>query len=348
MNETDQEQEDGPEPDDSPSIFAIGTEILTLRRWIAAGAAIALVATAAWVLYDGRWYTATATVAPRSTSDPSRAGLAALAGQFGVSVGSAQPQQSPEYFAALITSRVVLEPLLADSFVIDSTEKAKSLSELLKVRQNPARQRADRTLQRLAESIESSTDKKTGIVRVSVRSHWPAVALRITKRILETLNEVNISARQTQASEERRFTGGRLAETRLALRAAEDAIQAFLKSNQNYQNAPHLELQYQRLQREVTLQTQLALTLAQSYEQARIAEVRDIPLLVQLDQPKLPQLPDPPSRKLLAMLALVSGAVGGAAAGFLFRAVRRRRELGDPDVTAFFSEMHVAVRRHAS
>jgi uncharacterized protein involved in exopolysaccharide biosynthesis len=65
--------------------------------------------------------------------------------------------------------------------------------------------------------------------------------------------------------------------------------------------------------------------LAQNYEQARIDEVRDIPVITIVEEPSPPALPDPRMLLLRGVLALVAGALLGALIAFFLAYVRASR-----------------------
>src|SRR5207249_3089073 len=149
----------------------------------------------------------------------------------------------------------------------------------------------------LEKWISTSVSGKTGVVSFTVeaRSRW--LALGIANRTLEVLNDFNVHRRQTQAGAERRFVEGRLAELKDELHAAEDKVQRFLQQNREFRNSPPLLFEYERLQREVATRQAIYTTLAESYERARINEVRDTPAITVLQAPRLPLLPQ--SRRLV-------------------------------------------------
>jgi uncharacterized protein involved in exopolysaccharide biosynthesis len=143
------------------------------------------------------------------------------------------------------------------------------------------------------------------------------------------LNDYNLQSLQSQAAAERRFTEARLDEARAALRGAEDALERFLEENRQY-TSPPLALERERIQRDVMLQQQIVMGLAQHYEDARIREVRNTPVITIVEEPALPVFPDP--RGTLRLLIL-SGVLSGVAASgvVVFRAGWKRQRATDPD-----------------
>jgi capsule polysaccharide export protein KpsE/RkpR len=88
------------------------------------------------------------------------------------------------------------------------------------------------------------------------------------------------------------------------LRASEDRLLAFSQANRRIQDSPDLIAQRARLERDVTMQQQIYTTLAQAYEQAKIEEVRDTPVLTVITPPEVPARPD--SRRLAVKGALLT------------------------------------------
>jgi uncharacterized protein involved in exopolysaccharide biosynthesis len=154
------------------------------------------------------------------------------------------------------------------------------------------------------------------MVVVEVQLREAAVSQAVARALLAQLDTFNLRTRQTQASSERRFTEGRLAEARAELRGAENDLLAFLQSNRDFRSSPQLTFLYDRLTRDVTLKQQVYTTLAQAFEQARIDEVRDTPVITVVEDPMLPARADP-----MPFARAISGGVvlGLALAVFLGR-----------------------------
>jgi uncharacterized protein involved in exopolysaccharide biosynthesis len=125
---------------------------------------------------------------------------------------------------------------------------------------------------------------------------------------VELLNRFNLERRQSQSREERRFSGDRLASAERELRAAEQTHLAFLERNRAYSESPVLTFEANRLSREVQVKQEVFLTLTKSYEQARIAEVRDTPVLTVID-PAVP--PVMRTRPRLLVGTIVAGLLAG-------------------------------------
>ncbi len=324
-------------PDEGVSFFWIAAVLLRERRLIGWITGLGMIAAVAVVLIRRPTYSTTFTFLPKAPDEQSVAGLASLAGQFGLSLGNiGKNEQSPQFYADLLTTRRLLGPIAEGSFAVDADSTVKvPLQTYLEIADGPEPLMADKTLKKLREKVVSTSvaTRTTGVVTVNIRTHSPYLSLAIARRLLEGLNEFNLVTRQSQAREERRFTEGRLDDARVALRAAEDDLQRFLVNNRQT-DFPALTFQRDRLQREVTLRQEIVTSLSQKYEENRIREVRDTPVITVIEVPMLAPRTDPRGRALILLLGVaLSFAVGAAIA--LIRATWRSDggQGGDPALT---------------
>lgn len=220
----------------------------------------------------------------------SLASLSSLAGQFGVNLPSADPAASPDFYAALLQTREILQPIAERRYAIgkgrDSTTK--SFIELYDISGSDSGRTLAEAMQVLQRSILTiGFDRQTGIVSLRIRTKWPELSYQMGQYTVALLNEFNLQSRQTQASAEKAFLGERLDTARAEVRAAENRLQDFLLRNRSYQNDPILAFDHDRLQRELTLRQEVFSTLTQSFEQARISSVRNTPSVSFVETPKL-------------------------------------------------------------
>jgi uncharacterized protein involved in exopolysaccharide biosynthesis len=156
------------------------------------------------------------------------------------------------------------------------------------------------------------------------------VSFEVANRLLEGVNKFNLVTRQSQAGEERRFTEERLTAARASLRVAEDRLERFLRANRQL-GSPGLIFERDRLQREVTLQQQVVVGLAQAHEDARIREVRDTPVITVIERPTLAAEPDPRGRLVILMSGTLIAFFVGILAALMRDGARRLRATGaDP------------------
>ena len=338
---------------DGVSLYWLLSAVLRSRHAILTFVVAGLIAGVVIVVLRRPNYTASFAFLPQAGQDPSKAaGLASIAGQFGISLGAlGGSSQPPQLYADLLTTREVLLPIVRDSFAVEgSMGRKERLPEFLEVRGENEPVVLDKTLRVLRRDVISSVvaTRTTGMVTVNVRTESPTVSLRIAERLLDGLNRFNLVTRQSQAGEERRFTESRFEAAQVSLREAENKLQRFLQDNRQYSNSPQLTFERDRLQREVSLRQQVFQTLAQQYEDARIKEVRDTPVITVIERPVLPARPDPQLRAWILLLCMLAGALCGVMLA-MFRVSRERRELSalEPDRSEFLRQLELVRRKHA-
>ena len=316
------------------SMLALGTSLLRHRwrviRWSAACALVAGIV----AFTRPAVYTATASFVPQG-NDVSRSGLANLAGQLGMALPPSNQSLSPEFYAKLLESRVLLLPIVSDTIAVHEIGKRVPVLELLGVDKSMGFARAQEAgLKALQKVVTSSVTKTTGVVAVTVASKWPSVSLAITTALIDGVNNFNQRTRQGQAAAERRFVEGRLAVAASDLRAAEDRLQVYLATNRNL-GSPELQMQRDRLQRDVTLRQQVYTSLTQSYEEARIREVRDTPVITLFESPWVGANPESRGRLRWMLVGLILGAFLGGFLAFNSDQTLRRRKEGDAEAEEF-------------
>lgn len=275
------------------------------RRLIVACGAAAFLLVGGVAILRPRTYTSTARFMPQATeSNLSR--LSGIAATLGVAVGGTDPGSSPAFYSDLLRSRDILRRTVETRyrFATDEDSLSGTLIELFRVKGPSAAIRRDVATRALLKNIEVLVSRETGTIDLEVSTPWPELSRQVAARMIGLVSEFNLNRRQTKAGAERRFAETRVGEARDSLRAAEAALESFLQRNREYRNSPQLMFAYDRLDREVTMRQQLYTTLTQSYESARIDEVRNTPVITLMESPDLPARPD-------ARLALVKGVLAG-------------------------------------
>jgi tyrosine-protein kinase Etk/Wzc len=316
------------------SLLAVSAILLRNRRivlaWMVGGALLAGVA----VLFRPSEYKASASFIPSET-DASRSGLASLAGQFAISLPSGGPGVSPDFYSTLLKSRVLLERVARDTITVPERGNARlSMNDLLDVSKGTPAEREVETIKRLDDIVQTSVVKATGIVRLSVVTKWPSVSYEIARTLVDGVDLFNRRTRQGKAAAERAFIEDRLSAATADLRGAEDHLEKFLIANRQFAASPDLTFQRDRLQREVTVRQQVVSTLTQSYEDVRIREVRDTPLITVIEPPIIPAVPEPRGRLLLLLIGVASGAAIASIFAVASDGMARGQAAGNTEIAA--------------
>jgi uncharacterized protein involved in exopolysaccharide biosynthesis len=301
-------------PDDERTELSIDQVTTLLRRHrlaVLLWCGFCMAATLAVTLLRGPTFTSRTSFVPQSRRSSSMA--AGFAAQLGLALPGQDQTQSPNFYADLATSNLVLGAV-ADSGVTDAARRRVPLAAFFELPDDaPAVTRA-RIVSSLRAHVATNVVQKTGLVEITAKTKDPAVSASILQQILAELERFNQDARRSQASAERKFTERRFDETRAELNAAEQRQVQFLQRNRDFENSPVLRFEADRLQRDVQLKQQVFQTLSSALEQARIDEVRDTPVLSIIEPPAPPPIRD--ARRLplkmlgaLAFALFVAGSV---------------------------------------
>jgi LPS O-antigen subunit length determinant protein (WzzB/FepE family) len=204
--------------------------------------------------------------------------------------------------------------------------------------------RMESAVRTLRQIVTASEDIKLGAVKLTVTTKWPSVSLRVADRLVNGVNQFNVETRKSQAAAERQFVEAQAGEAESALRAAEDRMQFFLQRNRA-SAAPELAFEQDRLQRDLNLRQQVYTQLVQNREEAKIREVRDIPVITILESPRLPAVAKPRNM----VLRILIGGLGGGMLGVLFalaaNGMAGARRASTDDARDFFQLLEEAKPR---
>lgn len=336
-------------PDESASsaILHAGALLLESRRLLVALALFGSLTAIVTITIIGPRYSATASFMPQAGGDSDLSALMGIAGQFGVPLRGASSTPSPELYAALVTSPVVLDPIARESFATDTSpgSSRQSLAELFDETHRDPRREHEKVIEELQENVAASVNRRTGVIGLRVRTRWPAVSQRIAERILEELNSFNLQKRQSQAKAERVFAEGRAAEARADLTIAENAARDFAMRNRVVSVSPTLRLEADRLDREVDHRQQMWSAAVQSLESARLREVQDTPVITVFQEPMVLSIPDARGRVKWMILGAILGLLAAAFVIPLRAFVGGSRDLRTAEAARFRAAVEATKRQ---
>lgn len=336
--------------DEEISLLGIVNVLLSHRRVVVLSPLVGAFLIVAVSLILPHSYTATASFTPESSerTENQISRLAGLAGQFGISVPTGGVGQSPQFYADLLRSRGVLEETVVTEYRLpaegEEEHRRQDLVTILEIEEATRAKSVELAMERLRDDMLGvSTDPETGVVDISVTTHWPELSHQVSERLLELVNRFNLESRQSQAAAEREFIEGQVAKSESALRAAEDSLKRFLQQNRRYEDSPELGFQYERLQRRVNLRQQVFISLSESYERAKMDEVRNTPVITIVESPDEPARPDRRRLLLKGFLGLTLGGMAGLfwAFGTVMMATNQRL---NPDDYAEFVRLKEQVK----
>lgn len=282
-------------------------------------------------------YQATTSFVPEKSSAGVRlpGGIAGIATQFGIDVPGSTGTSSPQFYADLLRSRTLLDQMLQTRFPDprrNATSDTAQLLEILEVYARTETRRLEKGRKRLNEAMSVTFDRQTGVVSLTVETQHPALTADISNLFVQLLNRFNLESRQSNARALREFVQGRVAESETELGEAEEALQRFHEQNRRFDQSPELQFRADQLQRQVRIREEIFITLRREYEEARIQEVNDTPLITVIDRAVTPDKRSHPKRRMNVFVAFFSGTVIALLLTFAQDYTRRARERDADDL----------------
>src|ERR1043166_5145766 len=196
-----------------------------------------------------RWYSSDATVTVDSgTQLPLGSSVVGLAAQLGLGGGAAS--SSPQFYADLLESRVILEHVLAARLPLQDSAHVISLLEFWSRGRPIDRVAHARALDRLSNHYRASANPRTGIITLTIEAPSKKAAALAVDTALAALNDLVVALRRRHAGEERSFLEGRYRDLHDTLAAHERDLQVFYERNRQI-SSPQLQFEELRLRREV-------------------------------------------------------------------------------------------------
>jgi len=174
-----------------------------------------------------------------------------------------------------------------------------------------------RTLKWEASALDKLNDRisvderESGLISIEILMEEPEIAADMANTMYPAIVDFTVETHSKQASLNREFIEERQMEVKEQLTESEDALKEFRERNRSIMESPQLQLEIERLMREVEIKTQVYITLQQQYELARIEEVKETPSVVILDRGKPAAEEDTPKRKLIVILSIIIGGIIG-------------------------------------
>lgn len=254
-----------------------------------------------------------------SSNNNNTSQAAGLAAQFGLNLTSSQ--YGPKWvYPEIIKSRTLARSILKRKFDTNEFGPQKSLLQILTYGNETSAINPEvleiNAVNKLLKKIDISEDSKTSIITLSISASEAKLSADINKVLIEELDAHQRKYNKTKTGETRQFVQERIKDTEKQLRAAEESLKIFMDRNRRIENSPALQLEQQRLSREVTVLTGVFTTLKQQLETTKIEEVKESDYVIVLDPPEVPLSRSGPRKKQMVILAGVFGLGIGILLGF--------------------------------
>jgi uncharacterized protein involved in exopolysaccharide biosynthesis len=322
----------GVSAEDEVSLINI-LNIFLRQRWfiLGVGAAIALVGATRVVVAPNTYTVDSSFIIQKRDQTP----VSGIAAQLGMDVSGTDGSQSPAFYAALIKTPDVLDRLVDTTFTTSTDSKPRTLATIWNVSDDNARVRRRSVIERLQKAVSSTVSLKLDLVLMSVTTRDGELSRQLADAILQQVNWFNLRTRQSRAAAERQFDERLVAEVGSDLRRAEDETQQFYQRNQQPHMSAALEMEKQRLARQLEILNARYVSLVTAYDRARIDEVRDTPVITLIQRPGTPVRADSRNLVKTSLVMFLLGLAIGAILALVRHAFSSVRSSGDGDAQEF-------------
>jgi uncharacterized protein involved in exopolysaccharide biosynthesis len=264
-------------------------------------------------------YTSTSKIMSSSSSG-GMSQAAGLAAQFGIAIPTGQSEPKWVY-PEIIKSRTLAKVMLKRKFDTNEFGLQKSLLQILTYGSDEPEFNLvtleTMAVNNLLKMIEVSEDMKTAILTLNINALEPSFAAEVNQALIEELDAHQRKYNKAKTSDTKQFIEERIIDTEKELMVAEEDLKVFMDRNRRIENSPALQLEQQRLGREVTVLTGVFTTLKQQLETTKIEEVKESDYVVVLDPPEVPLQRSKPNKKLMVILAGILGIGLGLVLAFV-------------------------------
>jgi uncharacterized protein involved in exopolysaccharide biosynthesis len=247
-----------------------------------------------------------------SASTPVAIGLAA---QMGIVVPKIKSGESFNYFE-ILTSRTLAREVLKQKFDTFSYGSQKSLLYILTAEVENRNTTDFEYLESIGidgflNMITVTENIKRGYIVLEIESSEAQLSKEINQVVLDQLSAFQEKNNKASKNATKKFIEERIISTQKELVEAEEVLKTFNDRNRRIGNSPALQLEKQRLMREVTVLIGVFTTLKQQYETTKIEEVKKLEYVKVLDPPEIPLKNSNVSKKKVVIIAGISGILLG-------------------------------------
>ena len=275
--------------------------ILLKKRWlIILGVFFCVLVTGIYSKTRSPQYTASAKFLPsRNPEMTSRMGT--LIGTSG-RVETIENNVTSAYYTELLKSSPFLERIVQRKFFVKNKGEEVDLVSFYGDEIEKGTDRLSRVIDTVGKQLETSTQRTTNVITISYSTGEPELSAAIVNAFLEELIRYNQDMKDNKARQNREFIENQLEENRKLLKEAEESLAEFTAKNKKIAT-PDLEVELDRLKRNVKVQEEVFITLKKQLELAKIEEQEKTPIIEIIEKASVPLHKSNPKTKRNVILA---------------------------------------------
>jgi uncharacterized protein involved in exopolysaccharide biosynthesis len=267
-------------------------------------------------------YLSQATILLPSASVNNLSSISGLASQIGVSIpgNNVADLSSPSLIPQLLDSRIFAEKMFEKEFYTKKYDKKLSLLAILTHGDLNTTLGKDILVTRAFASFKSmiklEEDVLSAISKIKVTAAEPLFAKELAEAALFELESLNRYYKSQTVNDKVSFISNRINNVVKDLDFSEKKLKNFSEKNRQI-SSPSLQLELNKMTRDLEIQKGIYLTLRQQLELAKIEEVQESSIFQVLDKAQVPLGPYNKNVKTSVFLAAILGIGIGILIGFI-------------------------------
>ncbi len=217
-------------------------------------------------------------------------------------IESFETNVTSEYYTELLKSSPFLERIAKRKFSSKKMGEEVDLISYYEVEADNETERIIKVIKTIGGSLELSTARTTKVVSLSYSTNEPELSAAIVNSFLEELIKYNQDIRDSKAKQNREFIEDQLKGNKKLLNDAEEALYNFTARNKKIVT-PDLEVELDRLKRNVRVQEEVYITLEKQLQLAKIEEQEKKPVIEIIEKASVPLYRSSPKTKRNVILA---------------------------------------------
>lgn len=251
--------------------------------------------------------------------------LGGIVSQLGISIPSGGGVSEHQWsYEDILNSRTIARSILEHKFDTDKFGPQKSLLQILTYGDEEPAVGVDTLIKGAINTVQGMIEVSIDgtLYELKISSFDPQLSADIANAVMEELDRHQRDYNARNIAKTRQFIEGRLMETKAELEAAEEALKEFRERNRSIFESPQLQLEQERLGRDVAVLIGVFTTLKQQLETAKINEVNESDYFIVLDEPERSIYKTGPNRRLMVIIAGFIGIGLGIVLVFIREYVR--------------------------
>ncbi len=242
----------------------------------------------------------------KETSEGQTGGrLQSLASQFGF--GGAVSGRTQFSIDDMLQSRNINKRIIYKKWETEEYDNPVNLIEYWVIEGETEQEKFFSAFETLKNKISTSINEETALITIKIMMGEAQLAADVANYITDIVSEYVQTERKTTTKENLKYIEKRLDAVEKELRGAEENLKRFRERNRVISESPGLQMEYGRLQRQVTIKQEVYLTLQKEREMAEIDLVKETPVINILDEAVKPEKRAKPKRKLIVIVATFGG-----------------------------------------